>query len=97
MHVAQFVHRYPPALGGAEAYTARLCEYLTARGDTVRVWTTTAAELQDMWRPVNPERQRRGSSTHHPVADAPGSPDVIRFLPLHFPLRRYVLKALALL
>ena len=35
MHVAQFVHRYPPALGGAEAYAARLCEYLAGRGDDV--------------------------------------------------------------
>ena len=28
MHVAHFVHRYPPALGGSEAYFARLSEYL---------------------------------------------------------------------
>ena len=50
MHVAQFVHRYPPALGGAEAYTARLCEYLARCGDEVHVWTTTAVELEELWR-----------------------------------------------
>ena len=60
MHIAQFVHRYPPALGGAEAYTARLCEYLAGRGDDVRVWTTTAVELEELWRAggVSSTRQR---------------------------------------
>ena len=62
MQVAQFVHRYPPALGGAEAYTARLCEYLAARGDDVRVWTTTAVELEEMWRSGEPRPPRRGLS-----------------------------------
>ena len=50
MHVAQFIHRYPPALGGSEAYTARLCEYLAANGDAVDVWTTTAVALEAFWR-----------------------------------------------
>jgi len=49
MHIAQFIQRYPPALGGSEAYTRRLCEYLAARGDQVRVWTTNAIELGEMW------------------------------------------------
>ena len=49
MHIAQFIQRYPPALGGSEAYTARLCEYLAARGDAVSVWTTTAVELGEFW------------------------------------------------
>ncbi len=55
MHVAQFVQRYPPALGGSEAYTARLCSYLAACGDGVSVWTSTAVELSEMWgRPTPP-------------------------------------------
>ncbi|VTR95552.1 Glycosyltransferase OS=Singulisphaera acidiphila (strain ATCC BAA-1392 / DSM 18658 / VKM B-2454 / MOB10) GN=Sinac_5387 PE=4 SV=1: Glyco_trans_4_4: Glycos_transf_1 [Gemmata massiliana] len=55
MHVAQFVQRYPPALGGSEAYTARLCEHLAERGDTVNVWTSSAVELSEMWgRPTPP-------------------------------------------
>jgi len=45
MHVAQFVHRYPPALGGAEAWTARLSKHLTTNGHNVTVWTTTALDL----------------------------------------------------
>jgi len=50
MHVAQFVHRYPPALGGAEAWTARLSKSLVAAGHTVTVWTTTAIDLSALTR-----------------------------------------------
>src|SRR5262245_915918 len=46
MRVAHFVHRYPPALGGAESYFARLSDYLTAAGDQVTVFTTTAVDLE---------------------------------------------------
>ena len=42
MRVAHFVHRYPPALGGSEAYFARLSRYLAAAGDEVTVFTTNA-------------------------------------------------------
>ena len=115
MHVAHFVHRYPPALGDSEAYFARLGAYLAGRGDTVSVWTTTAVELAEMWR-ANPERERRGDGRSpasardwrtrsasdgvgedNPVARAPGSPTIRRYSPLHFPARRYILKALSLL
>ncbi len=51
MHVAHFLQRYPPALGGSEAYFARLTESLRAAGDTVTVFTSNAIELGDMWRP----------------------------------------------
>ena len=43
MRVAHFVQRYPPALGGSEAYFARLSRYLAAAGDEVTVFTTNAA------------------------------------------------------
>lgn len=82
MHLAQFVHRYPPALGGSEAYAARLSAYCAARGDSVTVFTSSAIELEEMWR--NPR----------PASEEPG---VFRFRPLAFPLRRYALKALSLL
>jgi glycosyltransferase involved in cell wall biosynthesis len=98
MHVAQFVQRYPPALGGSEAYAVRLCDYLAARGDEVSVWTTTAVGLEEMWFPANPERERRGGVVQaHPVAHAPGSPGVRRYPPLRFPGRRYILKAFSLI
>src|SRR5438445_2327181 len=49
VRVAHFVQRYPPALGGSEAYFARLGRYLAARGDDVTVFTTTAVALEAFW------------------------------------------------
>jgi glycosyltransferase involved in cell wall biosynthesis len=110
MHVAQFVQRYPPALGGSEAYTQRLCEHLAARGDAVRVWTSAAIELGEMWREANPARKGDGCWRTPPARAVGGagcratprpcgrgSPEVHRYTPLHFPARRYVLKAFSLL
>ena len=94
MHIAQFVHRYPPALGGAEAYTARLCNYLAHRGDSIRVWTSSAIQLEEMWGqpredsnllPGEESRDGRNSSIR-----------ISRYRPLTFPGRRYFLKALSL-
>lgn len=91
MHLAQFIHRYPPALGGAEAYAARLSEYMAGRGDAVRVWTSSAIELEDMWRSPRPQ----SPSFTSPSRSAHGL-SISRFRPLTFPLRRYVLKSLSL-
>ena len=52
MRVAHFVHRYPPALGGAEAYFARLGRWLAASGDDVTVFTTDALDLEAMHSPA---------------------------------------------
>jgi glycosyltransferase involved in cell wall biosynthesis len=49
MRVAHFVQRYPPALGGSEAYFARLSRHLAAHGDPVSVFTTTALDLEAFW------------------------------------------------
>jgi glycosyltransferase involved in cell wall biosynthesis len=49
MRVAHFVQRYPPALGGSEAYFARLSRHLAAAGDAVTVFTTTAVDLEGFW------------------------------------------------
>ena len=51
MRVAHFIQRYPPALGGSESYFRRLSHYLTAQGDDVTVWTTTALDLPAFWSP----------------------------------------------
>jgi glycosyltransferase involved in cell wall biosynthesis len=83
MAVALFTHRYPPALGGAEAYAARLAASLTVSGHDVTVWTTTATDLAHLW---------------HPGAAATTiSPRCRRYRPLTFPLRRYALKTLTML
>jgi glycosyltransferase involved in cell wall biosynthesis len=99
MHIAQFVQRYPPARGGSEAYTARLCNYLADCGDNVTVWTTTAIELQELWTRT-PRRSLKNRIVNHrkPVnlTDEPANPSVRRYPLLSFPARRYVLKALSL-
>jgi glycosyltransferase involved in cell wall biosynthesis len=97
MHVAHFIQRYPPALGGSEAYFARLGDYLASCGDEVTVWTTDAIRLEEFWRrPVNPEI--RPGSTLEANFHTSWAPLVVRRYPLlRFPGRRYLLKALSFL
>ena len=84
MHLVHVLHRYPPALGGAEKYAAELTAYHSDRGDTVTVWTSTAHDLEAM---------RYAGHAEHPEGVADG---VHRFRPLHFPGRRYAFKALSM-
>jgi glycosyltransferase involved in cell wall biosynthesis len=51
MRVAHFLQRYPPALGGSEAYFARLSQFLARQGDVVDVWTSNALDLEAFWSP----------------------------------------------
>jgi glycosyltransferase involved in cell wall biosynthesis len=89
MHVAQFVHRYPPALGGAEAWAERLSRYLVSRGDRVTVWTTTALDLSAF--------TRHGHRELPPGDNGQDGVTVRRFAPsLRWPGRRLVMKAASL-
>lgn len=111
LHVAHFVQRYLPALGGSEAYFARLADYLAGRGDVVTVFTSTAIGLAEMWRgsrerppPTDevpdPEPLKAGSTSPCLEGDgglgSQGRVTVRRYPPLAFPGRRYVLKAASL-
>jgi glycosyltransferase involved in cell wall biosynthesis len=87
LSIAQFVQRFPPAIGGSEAYIERLSRYLAGRGDAVQVWTTTAIELEELWRPAV---RAECPST------AVGELSIRRFRPLRVPAHRYLLKALSL-
>jgi glycosyltransferase involved in cell wall biosynthesis len=89
LRIAHFVQRYPPALGGSEAYFQRLSRHLAERGHHVTVWTTSAIELEAFW-------SSRGRSVV-PGIEVDGGAVVNRFRIEHWPLRRYVLKALSLL
>jgi glycosyltransferase involved in cell wall biosynthesis len=87
MHVAHFIQRYPPALGGSEAYFARLGRYLVATGARVSVSTTNALDLDAFWSvrgqclPAGTRVEDRVEVHRHPVWRWPG--------------RRYLLKALS--
>src|SRR5262245_57957305 len=88
MQVAHFIQRYPPALGGSEAYFARLGRYLAAAGDSVTVYTSTALDLAGFWSP-------RGRCLPAGVVTEDGV-EVRRYGLVRWPGRRWVLKPLSL-
>jgi glycosyltransferase involved in cell wall biosynthesis len=86
--LAHFVQRYPPALGGSEAYFARLSRYLAARNNDVTVFTTTALDLEAFW---------RASGRELPAGESHEDGVRVRRYPLwRFPGRRYLLAGLRL-
>jgi len=88
MRVAHFIQRYPPALGGAEAYFARLSRYLVERGDEVTVFTSNAIALEAFWK-RDAKVVPAGSTIEDGVR--------VRRYPLwHVPGRRYLLKVVSL-
>ncbi len=88
MRVAHFVHRYPPALGGAEAYFARLGRFLAAAGDEVTVFTTDALDLEAIRSPWG-RRAPAGTTCEDGV-------EVRRYPLWRIPGRRWLLKPLSL-
>jgi glycosyltransferase involved in cell wall biosynthesis len=89
MRVVHFVQRYPPALGGSEAFVARLSRYLASSGDSVSVRTTNAVDLESLWYP--------GRATSRPGTTVEDGVEVRRYPIAHWPGRRYWLKVLSLL
>jgi glycosyltransferase involved in cell wall biosynthesis len=87
MRVVQCVHRYPPALGGSEAFFARLSRFLAGRGDQVRVFTTNAMDLEAFW--SSKARRLPAGIEHHDGVQ------VHRFRLRHWPGQRLLLKLLS--
>ena len=89
MHVANFIQRYPPALGGSEAYFARLSGWLRDRGHQVSVWTSTAFDLSAFWSHEG-KKARAGVNVEDGIT-------VRRYDPSVWFARWHTLKALSLL
>jgi glycosyltransferase involved in cell wall biosynthesis len=89
MRIAHFVQRYPPALGGSEAYFARLSRHLVERGHQVCVFTTNAYNLEAFW-------TTRGRCVRSGVAMEDGV-EVRRYRLWRCPEHRRVLKVLSFL
>ncbi len=89
MRIAHFIQRYPPALGGSEAYFARLSRTLAGRGDSVTVFTSNAIELEAFW-------SQRGQCVAPGISMEDGA-EVRRYGLWTWPGRRYLLKLLSLI
>lgn len=90
MRIIHVTHRYPPAVGGAEAVFARLSRHLAGRGHQVSVHTTTALDLHAFW-DSSGKQLPPGTSVEDAVT-------IHRHRLFHVPLvHRYLLKALSLI
>jgi glycosyltransferase involved in cell wall biosynthesis len=89
MKIAHFVQRYPPALGGSEAYFARLSRYLVEKENHVSVFTTHAKDLETFW-------SRKGACVPSGIQLEDGV-EVRRYELARWPGRRWPLKALSII
>jgi glycosyltransferase involved in cell wall biosynthesis len=89
MRIAHFIQRYPPALGGSEAYFGRLSRYLAARGHAVTVFTSTALDLSAFWS-LRASCLAAGVTREDDV-------EVRRYSLWRWPGRRYLLKPLSMI
>ena len=89
MHIAHYIQRYPPALGGSESYFARLSRYLLKQGQQVSVFTSNALDLEAFW-------SRAAECLPAGIEDDAGV-HVHRYRLLRWPGRRYLLKGMSLL
>jgi glycosyltransferase involved in cell wall biosynthesis len=89
LRVAHFIQRYPPALGGSEAYFARLGKHLAAAGEQITVFTTAALALEAFW--------SKGGRCLDSGSRFEDGVLVNRYDLWRWPGRRYLLKALSLL
>lgn len=85
--ILQIIQRYPPALGGSEAYFQRLSKYLSAQGHQVTVWTTNGLDLESFW-------SRKGQVL--PAGQEIDQGVEVRRFPLcRFPWQRWILRVLS--
>jgi len=88
MRIAHFIQRYPPALGGSEAYFARLSRFFVEQGDHVAVFTSNAVDLEAFW--ARAAVVPPGTSAENGIA-------VHRYPLSRWPGRRWLLKPLSMI
>jgi glycosyltransferase involved in cell wall biosynthesis len=88
MRLAHFIQRYPPALGGSEAYFARLGRWCAEHGDEVTVFTSNAVALEAFW-------SKAGSCLPAGIVAEDGV-SVRRYPLWRMPGRRWLFKAMSL-
>jgi len=88
MRFLHLVQRYHPAVGGSEWFMKRLGEELVARGGSVRVLTTTAVEVDALWRP--------DAKTANPGIEEINGVEVCRLPLRHLPAHGKIMALLAM-
>ena len=88
MRIAWFCHRYYPCIGGSESFSREMVRRFVAAGDGVDVITSDA---YDLWYFTDSRRRRVDGPRESWVDGA----HVRRFPVRHFPLQRYVGRALS--
>jgi glycosyltransferase involved in cell wall biosynthesis len=89
MRIAHFIQRYPPALGGSEAYFARLSRFFVEQGDHVAVFTSNAVDLEAFW--------SRAAAVVSAGISVENNIEVHRYPLLRWPGRRWLLKPLSMI
>ena len=51
MNIAHLIHRFPPAIGGAETWCEGVVRYLAGRGHAIEVLTFRITDEEELWGP----------------------------------------------
>jgi glycosyltransferase involved in cell wall biosynthesis len=89
MRIAHFIQRYSPALGGSEAYFARLSRFFVEQGDHVAVFTSNAVGLEAFW--------SRSAAVVPAGTSVENEVEVRRYPLWHWPGRRWLLKPISMI
>jgi glycosyltransferase involved in cell wall biosynthesis len=91
MNILHIIHRYNPAIGGAEKYMQELSEEFAAHGSNVSIYTTNARDIEYFFNPS------LGHPVDSPLIEILNGVNVHRYKIAHFPLRNQLLRILSLL
>ncbi|MFT5195180.1 MAG: glycosyltransferase involved in cell wall biosynthesis [Candidatus Promineifilaceae bacterium] len=85
MKILSIIHRYHPAVGGAESYMGTINKMLVGRGHQVTVLTTDAADFELFW--------NRSAKRFTHLKDSDHGVEIVRFPVRHLPFPKYAFPA----